>query len=338
MNKTAIIRERWPPIGRQAQQKRRHAAARHGVPGVSCQPHKISHQHSDRMTHLFRRAFLTALLFAAQTAWAAPSAAADTLDTWCNDLGKRLRSVNASDCRKRDFQIAPERTSGQRALVWQDIAAAPQKGATHGKTPRVLVIGGIHGDELTSVSIVFRWLNWIDEAAPRRYHWRIIPLANPDGLYQRPPTRGNLQGVDLNRNFSTPDWEKDAHTYWQNRTRSDPRRYPGQSAGSEIETQWLQKQIETFSPDMIISVHAPYNLLDYDGPSPHPLRFGRLALNRLGVYPGSLGNYAGLHKNLPVVTIELPHATSMPTLREQRAMWDDMLRWMEKNLHGIRGN
>ena len=64
------------------------------------------------MTHLFRRAFLTALLFAAQTAWAAPSAAADTLDTWCNDLGKRLRSVNASDCRKRDFQIAPERTSG----------------------------------------------------------------------------------------------------------------------------------------------------------------------------------------------------------------------------------
>ncbi len=78
------------------------------------------------MTHLFRRTFLTALLFAAQTAWAAPSTAADTLDTWCNDLGKRLRSVNASDCRKRNFQIAPERTSGQRALVWQDIAAAPQ--------------------------------------------------------------------------------------------------------------------------------------------------------------------------------------------------------------------
>ncbi len=295
------------------------------------------------MTKIFPPAFLAVWLAwaaatpAATAAVSAPPAAADqaTLHTWCADLAGRLRSVNAGECRKRAFQVAPERTSGQRPLVWQDIPAAGKK--AHAQAPRVLVIGGIHGDELTSVSIVFRWLSWIGEAAPGQYHWRIIPLANPDGLHRRPSTRANLQGVDLNRNFSTPDWDRDAHAYWQKRTRSDPRRYPGKAAGSEIETQWLEKQIETFKPDMIISVHAPYNLLDYDGPSPHPLRFGRLALNRLGVYPGSLGNYAGLHRNLPVVTIELPHATSMPALREQRSMWDDMLRWMERNLGEISG-
>ena len=45
-----------------------------------------------------------------------------------------------------------------------------------------LVIGGIHGDELTSVSIVFRWLEWIGEEAGKKYHWRVIPASNPDGL------------------------------------------------------------------------------------------------------------------------------------------------------------
>lgn len=250
-------------------------------------------------------------------------------DAWCDDLGQRLRSVDAEQCRKQPFVTGSERTAGGRVLVWRDIAAA---GKHPDKAPRVLVIGGIHGDELTSVSIVFRWLEWVGEETGKKYHWRMIPLANPDGLYLRPPTRANGRGVDLNRNFPTPDWDSDAHKYWIERTKRDPRRYPGEAAGSELETQWLEKQLREFKPDVVISIHAPYNLLDYDGPAPQPLRFGRLALNRLGVYPGSLGNYGGHHKNVPVVTIELPHATLMPPLRDQRAMWVDMLGWMGRNI------
>ncbi|NHC08186.1 M14 family zinc carboxypeptidase [Azonexus fungiphilus] len=252
-----------------------------------------------------------------------------TTDAWCAALGHRLRSVNADNCRAQAFVAGAERTEGKRALVWRDIAPRTKPLA---QAPRVLVIGGIHGDELTSVSIVFRWLDWIGEAEAGKYRWRVIPLANPDGLYQRPPTRANARGVDLNRNFPTPDWNSDAHKYWIERTKRDPRRYPGDAAGSEIETQWLEKQIDDFKPDVIISVHAPYNLLDYDGPAPQPLRFGRLALNRLGVYPGSLGNYGGHYKSVPVVTIELPHASAMPPARDQRAMWDDMLGWMGRNI------
>lgn len=275
----------------------------------------------------------TGLLAALLLALPAHAADRSVTNAWCDDLGRRLRSVSAENCRSQDFVAVSERTSGGRALVLRDIPAA-RKAVN---PPRVLIIGGIHGDELTSVSIVFRWLEWVGEPKASKYVWRVIPASNPDGLFSRPSTRANAHGVDLNRNFPTPDWEQDAHKYWIERTRRDPRRYPGDAAGSEIETRWLEQQIEAFKPDVIISVHAPYNLLDYDGPAPQPLRFGRLALNRLGVYPGSLGNYGGHYKSVPVVTIELPHATTMPPLRDQRTMWDDMLGWMDRNIKAGNG-
>ncbi|MDD2884818.1 MAG: M14 family zinc carboxypeptidase [Dechloromonas sp.] len=252
------------------------------------------------------------------------------ISAWCADLGKRLRSVNADHCRQQGF-LADQSSHGDRPLAYLDRAAA-KAGSKSPRPNRVLIIGGIHGDELTSISIVFRWLDWIDEGSAKNYHWHVIPLANPDGLFNRPSTRTNGRGVDLNRNFPTPDWSANAQTYWVERTRRDPRRNPGQEASSEVETRWLQAQISHFKPDVIISIHAPYNLLDYDGPATQPLRFGRLSLNRLGVYPGSLGNYGGLHKKIPVVTIELPSAGTMPSARDQRAMWVDMLKWMGRNI------
>lgn len=276
---------------------------------------------------LFRLAFLPIAAMLAVTPAQADNT--KTMNKWCDDLGGRLRSVSAEKCRAQDFVLAKERTAEGRSLVWRDIP--PSVGKAN-KAPRVLVIGGIHGDELTSVSIVFRWLEWLGEGSARKYFWRMIPASNPDGLLIRPSTRVNSRGVDLNRNFPTPDWDSDAHKYWVERTRRDPRRNPGEAANSEIETQWLVKQIEEFRPDVIISVHAPYNLLDYDGPAPQPLRFGRLALHRLGVYPGSLGNYGGLFLNIPVVTIELPFAGTMPSARDQKTMWNDMLKWMDKHI------
>lgn len=272
---------------------------------------------------------------------AAPGARAETdgstaQDDWCATIAGRLHSVSLAQCRKLDLATPDARSNNGHALMVGDIAPAAKPvssgGKARAKAPRVLVIGGIHGDELTSASIVFRWLQWMDDSEASRYHWRIIPVANPDGLLADPPQRANANGVDLNRNFPTPDWERDAHSYWAKRTDRDPRRYPGDSAGSEVETRWLNEQIEDFQPDVIVSIHAPYSLLDYDGPARQPRRFGHLNLNRLGVYPGSLGNYGGLHKNTPVITIELPHATVMPPLREQKEIWQDMLTWMRRNI------
>ena len=63
-----------------------------------------------------------------------------------------------------------------------------------------------------------------------------------------------------------------------------------------------------------------------------PERFGYLRLNQLGTYPGSLGNYAGIYLQLPVITLELPHAGLMPTAAQSQRIWSDMLSWLEKNV------
>ncbi|MBS1161764.1 MAG: hypothetical protein H6R15_4183 [Proteobacteria bacterium] len=259
-------------------------------------------------------------------------------EDWCAAIGKRLGSVPPPVCRSLGLQAATVTSARGHALMSRDIAPPTRKIAQAGKAPararRILLIGGIHGDELTSASIVFRWLQWLDDAnsEARQYHWRVIPVANPDGLLNNPPQRVNSHGVDLNRNFPTTDWNSDAHAYWAKKTGRDPRRFPGQSANSETETRWLREQIESFQPDVVVSVHAPFGILDYDGPAHQPRRFGHLNLNRLGIYPGSLGNYGGIAKNLPVITIELPNATSMPPPREQREIWDDMLTWLRRNI------
>lgn len=74
---------------------------------------------------------------------------------------------------------------------------------------RVLEIGAIHGDELSATSFALHWTGHAMEA-PSKAHWRFIPALNPDGLMGRQTRRMNANGVDLNRNFPTSHWERDA--------------------------------------------------------------------------------------------------------------------------------
>jgi hypothetical protein len=55
-------------------------------------------------------------------------------------------------------------------------------------------------------------LHWIQHAneTPSNALWRFIPVLNPDGLLAKPARRMNANGVDLNRNFPTPQWAKEA--------------------------------------------------------------------------------------------------------------------------------
>ena len=161
----------------------------------------------------------------------------------------------------------------------------------------------------------------------------MIPLLNPDGLFHKPiATRQNGNGFDFIRNFPTTDWKALAEKYWVKRTYRNPRRYPGPEAGSEPETRWFMKQIETFKPDAIIAVHAPHHLVDFDGPQIPPDKLGPLRLRRLGTYPGSLGNFGGGKLDIPVITVELASAGIMPPSKEISRMWVDMVRWLRKEV------
>ena len=238
----------------------------------------------------------------------------------CREFVARLPHVSKELCQAAELKPTVGRSVKGRTIYMRDVIA-PQAQI------RVLVVGAIHGDELSSASVPLHWIQ-LAEQTPSNAYWRFIPALNPDGLMVRPATRFNANGVDLNRNFDTPDWKRNAKIYWEKRTGKDPRRWPGPRPLSEPESQFLVEEMERFQPDLIVSVHAPYGVLDFDGPTVPPARLGRLYLDQLGIFPGSLGNYGGVHKGMPVVTIELPSAIRTPMDAEMRQMWLDLLRWM----------
>jgi len=177
--------------------------------------------------------------------------------------------------------------------------------------------------------MTYLWMqNMIKNSDETRQNWLFFPLANPDGLFRSPATRINANNIDLNRNFPSPDWDELAIKFWKKYYKKNKRRFPGNSANSEPETQLLVKAIKQFKPDAIISIHAPYGLLDYDGPDHAvPNKIGALKHRELGTYPGSLGRYAGEYLNIPVLTLELRSAGSMPKPKEIFTMWQDVEKW-----------
>jgi protein MpaA len=246
----------------------------------------------------------------------------------CTQIGDKLGSVSSEDCLGQKFHFGGGFSINNRPLVVKEVA--PEMHTD--ESIRVFLMGGIHGDEYSSISIIFKWLEMFSPSSLEGdFHWRVAPVVNPDGLLDEGQAkRQNANGVDLNRNFPSQDWSANAVTYWQESTGKNPRRFPGESAASEPEVQWIISQIEEFNPDVIVSVHAPYHLLDFDGPAQAPNKIGELYLHQLGVYPGSLGNYAGLNKRIPVVTLELPSAGILPPTDQIRMMWQDLVVWLDK--------
>jgi len=247
-----------------------------------------------------------------------------TPKVFCDEISRRLPNVSNGLCARAQLGLTNAKSVLGQPLFQRDVVSPNAH-------LRVLVIGGIHGDELSSTSLVLHWIGAAQET-PSNIHWRFVPLVNPDGMLLAKPTRTNARGVDLNRNFPTPSWDKEAPAYWSQRTKNDPRRYPGPKPLSEPESRWLHDEMERWKPNLIVSVHAPYGVLDFDGPTVAPQRLGRLYLDQVGIFPGSLGNYGGVHKKVPVVTIELQSALRTPQEAEIRQMWLDLLRWTAERL------
>ncbi|MBY0572486.1 MAG: DUF2817 domain-containing protein [Undibacterium sp.] len=250
------------------------------------------------------------------------------LGEWCKQITPRLPKITYAEC--RNSRLIPSGANSLNAipLMSRDFHADGRRKPAL----RILLIGGIHGDEQTASAIVFKWLELMHKSAAQEFDWKVAPLINPDGLLAKKPKRVNANGIDLNRNFPTPNWEAEAPQYWEKKTKSDPRRFPGKQPISEPESRWVFETIKSYQPHVIISVHAPFGVLDLDGPAKPPKRFGRLLFNRVGVYPGSLGNYSGMHQAIPVLTIELPNALKMPVDAEVVRIWQDMQTWIRNNL------
>ena len=175
------------------------------------------------------------------------------------------------------------------------------KKGIHSSKQKILVFSLIHGDETPAGSVGRFWMERLQSIDPRN-SWRVVPILNPDGVKLK--TRTNANGVDVNRNFPTRDWEKQAKVYWEKDSKKNPRRFPGDKSGSEPETQCALKHIEDFKPDFVVSIHTPLKVLDFDGPTVKPPKFDYLPWKSLGNYPGSLGRYLWMERKTPVLTAE----------------------------------
>ena len=171
---------------------------------------------------------------------------------------------------------------------------------------KLLVMAGIHGEEPETTFLLSRVLRAFDESFESI---AFILCANPDGVALG--TRGNANGVDLNRNFRTQNFSTEMVG-----SRSileaprDTLLSPGAFAGSEPETQALVSLVENLKPVSVLAMHAPMACVD--APQKTSLVEGLMNVFNLPWLPdigyktpGSFGTWCG-ERNLECVTLELP--------------------------------
>lgn len=159
---------------------------------------------------------------------------------------------------------------------------------------KTLVIGVFHGDETQGKFLIEDYLSKKPES-PILF----IPCLNPDGMSLG--RRTNANGVDLNRNFPTDNWEYTARDEF----------FGGERTASEIETRFVMEVIEKYQPEVILTLHAPFCVVNYDGDGKEISK----KISKIIKYPveenigyptpGSFGTYAGIEKKIPTITLEL---------------------------------
>ena len=166
--------------------------------------------------------------------------------------------------------------------------------------PRVLVIGCFHGDEPQGEYLVREYLK------KGSSNIRVVPRLNSKN------TRTNINGVDLNRNFPTQNWILNERNEY----------FGGENPASEIETQFIIELVEKINPKVILTLHAPYKVVNYDGPAKEIAQkisdiIGYPVEESIGYpTPGSFGTWAGVEKQIPTITLELDEEVDVCTLKK----------------------
>ena len=187
--------------------------------------------------------------------------------------------------------------------------------------PVILVLGGVHGDEPEGNWIALGLLKKWMENFPYKLRLTIVPCFNIEGSLSH--ERTNFNKVDLNRNLPSKNWTNKPKGSVSESSESDnlsennpsvnlekTRYNPGPYACSETENKALVKWINTNKPKLIISLHSWKPMINTNGDC-HPEAkimaeaTGYKLIDYIGYpTPGSLGDYCGVERNIPVITYE----------------------------------
>ena len=180
----------------------------------------------------------------------------------------------------------------------------------------LLIHAGIHGEEPETTYALSRALRQLVDPPE---HCAVVLAANPDGITRG--TRGNANGVDLNRNFPSKDWRAGTVTHRSTiEDTSDVLLSTGSAPLSEPETRALLDLIAELKPRAVVALHAPLACIDDANDSD----FGRRLAQRTGMTlvrdvgyptPGSFGSW-GSDNGVPVVTYEFPLAATEVLMRD----------------------
>ncbi len=166
--------------------------------------------------------------------------------------------------------------------------------------PRVLILGGVHGDEREGVEAAYALGNRWQKAFAYRLRITLIPAFNLDGVIRHQRVNGN--GVDLNRNMATNDWSPKI---------TNPRYHPGPAANSEPETRALIAWLEQNPPSLVLSLHSWKPMLNVNGDCVREAQiiaqWTKYTIEDSIGYPtpGCLGTYCGLERDTPTLTYEI---------------------------------
>lgn len=178
----------------------------------------------------------------------------------------------------------------------------------------ILVIGVFHGEEPQGKFLIEKYV----ELNPNST-LMFVPCLNPDGMAQN--KRTNANGVDLNRNFPCKNWELTEKNEF----------FGGEKPASEIETCFMVEILEEYKPDVILALHAPFKVVNYDGPAAEICEKISKIINypveaSIGYpTPGSFGTYCGVERNIPTITLELDETIPVENLFEPVSKIFDLL-------------
>jgi predicted deacylase len=191
--------------------------------------------------------------------------------------------------------------------------------------------GAIHGNEVSTRSLMNRWVDDLEANArsiPAGRSVIVIPQINPDGVASG--TRTNGRNVDLNRNFGTSDWKTDI-------TDVNNRPFPGGGGSgpmSEPETQAIASFVSRMRPSLVLSYHSIGGLLaanQYGRSNALASTYSQLSgyRNTTGQtgdtfeysISGTADDYYGERLGIGSILIELGSHTNAQFNLNQKAMW-----------------
>lgn len=203
-----------------------------------------------------------AVLSAAPAGAVAPAGQQDPIAATATEAGAAAAPAASAP------RVIPSTVVIGRSWEGRPIVAVRQGNARATKV--LLVLGQMHGNE-TRAPLVVDAVRRLKAQTPSNVAIWTIRTMNPDGAARG--TRRNAHDVDLNRNFPYL-WSASVN-------------YPAPRSVSEVETRAMYNFLRFVRPDVVVSFHQPFGLID--GDSPKSLPWAYFLSNYTGVPVGIAG-------------------------------------------------